>query len=69
MLERAGYCEWDKVFADNKAYLAEKYPWLLFLGDTVGGDVGAELYVHRTDGKIDSLIIEKLKTPTAVFLG
>jgi hypothetical protein len=37
----------------------EKYPSILFCGDTIGGDVGANLYVHYDKyNKIDSLIID-----------
>jgi len=35
------------------------YPWVLFLGETVGGNVGATLWVHYGhDGQIDGLIID-----------
>lgn len=33
-------------------------PHILFMGDTDGGDVGADLYAHWTAGKIDGLIID-----------
>lgn len=35
------------------------YNDVVFLGDTVGGDVGAEVYIHiDDDGEIDGLVIE-----------
>ncbi|ARA72105.1 hypothetical protein BNJ_00282 [Kaumoebavirus] len=37
--------------------LRKEAPYILFLGETAGGDVGADLYAHTTDGIIDSLII------------
>jgi hypothetical protein len=37
----------------------EKYPSILFCGDTLGGDVGATLYAHYDQyNKINSLIID-----------
>jgi hypothetical protein len=37
----------------------EKYPSILFCGDTLGGDVGATLYAHYDEFyKINSLIID-----------
>ena len=33
-------------------------PHVLFLGETAGGDVGAGLYAHKTNGRIDSLIVD-----------
>ena len=37
----------------------ERAPFVLFIGETVGGDVGAELYAHFDErGNIDSLIID-----------
>lgn len=37
----------------------EKYPAILFLGDTRGGDVGAALFGHfSSTGELDSLIID-----------
>ncbi len=41
--------------------LQKIYPYVLFVGETVGGDVGASLYVHyNKSGDIDSLIIDNL---------
>lgn len=31
---------------------------ILFVGETSGGDVGADIYIHKTRGNIDSLIID-----------
>jgi hypothetical protein len=31
---------------------------ILFLGQTIGGDVGANIYVHINNNEIDSLIID-----------
>lgn len=37
----------------------EKYPAILFCGDTLGGDVGSTLFVHYNQyNKIDSIIID-----------
>jgi hypothetical protein len=36
----------------------KQIPALIFCGDTLGGDVGAALYVHYTNNKIDGLIID-----------
>jgi len=33
-------------------------PWVLFLGETHGGDVGATLYVHRSGANIDGVLID-----------
>lgn len=33
-------------------------PQILFLGETVGGDIGAKVYIHITNKKIDGLIID-----------
>jgi hypothetical protein len=46
---------------DDRAALRRvraRLPHILFIGETVGGDVGASLYAHRTHGKIDGLIID-----------
>jgi hypothetical protein len=46
---------------DDRAALRRvraQLPHILFIGETVGGDVGASLYAHRTHGKIDGLIID-----------
>jgi len=50
-----------KHWSDRKAFarVHKKFPHILFLGDTVGGDVGADLYAHYDKHKrIDSLLIE-----------
>lgn len=33
-------------------------PHVVFIGETAGGDVGAELYAHKSRGAVDSLIID-----------
>lgn len=50
-----------EIVWDDRAALRRiraQLPHILFLGETVGGDVGASLYAHRTHGKIDGLIID-----------
>jgi hypothetical protein len=47
--------DWDSPA--NIPILREKLPRVLFLGETVGGDVGATVYIHITDNMVDSLII------------
>lgn len=51
----------DKPWDDRASLktLRKNARHILFLGDTVGGDVGANLYAHYgSDGNIDSLIID-----------
>ena len=38
--------------------IKEKYPYVIFIGDTYGGDVGAALYAHYNGKEVDSLIID-----------
>ena len=48
---------WDNRAALKKMQAA--FPEIIFVGETRGGDVGADLFVHRNKrGEIDSLIIE-----------
>lgn len=49
----------DKHLGDHYAFLSEAPESVIFIGDTVGGDVGADLYVSQnSQGEIDSLIID-----------
>jgi len=49
--------DWDDRVALKK--VQQVYPEMIFVGQTVGGDVGADLYAHYDRKKeIDSLIIE-----------
>lgn len=50
------FYNWDNRFRLRK--LRAVIPHILFMGGTVGGDVGATLHVHATRGKIDGLIID-----------
>lgn len=48
---------WDNPVALRR--IQQELPEILFVGETVGGDVGATLYAHYdVNGEIDSLIIE-----------
>jgi hypothetical protein len=48
---------WDNRTALKQ--LRKKVPYIIFLGDTIAGDVGAELYAHYDKNhNIDSLIID-----------
>lgn len=58
---------WEKLIDDHgkwftvagNAYVRKKIPAVLFVGDTEGGDVGADLYAHFNSKKqIDSIIID-----------
>ncbi len=53
---KRGMISWDNRSALRK--VRAQLPHILFIGETVGGDVGADLYAHRTHGKIDGLIID-----------
>jgi hypothetical protein len=53
---RARQLDWDDRAALRR--LRAKVPHVLFLGATDGGDVGASLYVHRTRGRVDGLVID-----------
>ena len=53
---RGQMCRWDNREL-NKAVRAI-YPYVLFVGDTLGGDVGADLYVHRASGAVDSVMVD-----------
>ncbi len=61
VLEKYGYSGRKIIPWENRAALRrvrKDYPHILFMVDTDGGDVGAHLYVHKTSGQIDSLIID-----------
>ena len=52
-----GLTRWDT--RKNLLKMREKFPEILFVGETLGGDVGADMWIHRDKkGEIDSLIIE-----------
>jgi hypothetical protein len=53
---RGSGISWDDRAALRR--VRARLPHILFIGETVGGDVGASLYAHRTHGKIDGLIID-----------
>ncbi|ARA72103.1 hypothetical protein BNJ_00280 [Kaumoebavirus] len=40
------------------AALRKVAPYVIFIGETDGGDVGADLYIHRSGDTIDSIIID-----------
>jgi hypothetical protein len=55
------YIKGKSVSYDDRKAFAELHkiaPYVIFVGETVGGDVGANLFAHYTDGVIDSLIID-----------
>lgn len=61
------YCEiafkkpkiWNWFDRDFLKVIKTFYPEILFLGETVGGDVGADVYVHLdSDGEINSIMID-----------
>lgn len=55
VLEENNTDDWEGVINNVR----REFPEILFLGNTDGGDVGADLYAHRDqNGEIDSLIIE-----------
>jgi len=59
---------WKKVKKITKSYswfqkdlnkmIKKKYPYIIFIGDTYGGDIGAALYAHYNGKEVDSLIID-----------
>lgn len=49
-------CDWDNN--DLKKAVKKNNKSILWIGTTDGGDVGAYLYVHKTDGVIDSIIVD-----------
>jgi len=54
--EKHGW-EWEDRKALNK--IQKTYPGVLFIGETDGGDVGADLYGHKNKaGLVDSIIID-----------
>jgi hypothetical protein len=53
---RAKRYDWNDRVALRQVRAA--VPCVLFIGETVGGDVGAQLHAHYTRGQIDSLIID-----------
>lgn len=49
----------DENLEQTVKKIRDLYPMILFQGPTVGGDVGAKLYIHMDDTRhIDSLIID-----------
>lgn len=61
--------EWDAILEANRKApdyiqalfdgIKEKFPHIIFLGQTNGGDVGASVYTHvDDDGDIDGLVID-----------
>ncbi len=50
------YKSWDDRASLKK--VQKELPYIIFLGDTFGGDVGASLYGHFTRGKLDSIIVD-----------
>jgi hypothetical protein len=43
---------------ENLVKAREKYPALVFYGYTLGGDVGAALYIHYKNNLIDGILID-----------
>jgi hypothetical protein len=60
---------YDKHGGYTRAYIKDfklAFPSTLFIGDTPGGDIGANVFVHTTkDGDVDSIILEQGTIPTA----
>lgn len=66
--EEISDAEWKTLYNDFKTgwddrraleKLRQRHPEILWIGETVGGDVGARLYAHYDkNGEIDSLIVE-----------
>ncbi|QGR53644.1 hypothetical protein [Moumouvirus maliensis] len=63
--EKGEYTEWDDYdssydWDDKKSHRAirKANKSILWFGETIGGDVGANLYVHKTGGVIDSIIVD-----------
>lgn len=52
------YPKWDYDSRSALAKIRKEIPRILFVGQTVGGDVGAGVYIHTTNNRIDSLIID-----------
>lgn len=50
------YLNWDD--AKGLKQIQKIFPRILFVGETVGGDVGAKLYAHYTGNKIDGLLVD-----------
>lgn len=55
-IKHGDYLPWEDRAALKRVRKA--VPYILFLGDTDGGDVGATLYAHKTAGHIDGLIVD-----------
>jgi hypothetical protein len=54
------YASYDHWGWDNRDALLEVrklIPHVLFIGETEGGDVGATLYVHKSDNVINSIVV------------
>ena len=49
--------KWDNINAIHEVQ-DEISPRILFVGESVGGDVGMEIYAHYHHGKIDSIILD-----------
>ena len=43
---------------DLNKNIKKMYPYIIFIGDTYGGDIGAALYAHYNGKEVDSLIID-----------
>lgn len=62
------YSESDYNFEDRKILkeAQKSYPWLMFMGETTGGDVGGLILAHYDQDKnIDSLVIDNVVFVTA----
>lgn len=56
VLERYMGCDINQKLVRK---VRRKEPFILWFGETYGGDVGASLYCHRdTNGEIDSLLVD-----------
>uniref|UniRef100_A0A6G6ABJ3 Uncharacterized protein n=1 Tax=Borely moumouvirus TaxID=2712067 RepID=A0A6G6ABJ3_9VIRU len=63
--KKGEYTEWDNYdpdydWDDKKTHRAirKANKSILWFGETIGGDVGANLYIHETEGVIDSIIVD-----------
>ncbi|AVL94503.1 hypothetical protein ma117 [Moumouvirus australiensis] len=63
--EKGEYTEWDDYdpsyeWDEKKSHRAirKANKSILWFGETIGGDIGANLYVHKTEGIIDSIIVD-----------
>lgn len=53
---KASHYHWDERAPLRRARV--QIPHVLWLGETSGGDVGADLYAHYTRGRLDGLIVD-----------